>query len=117
MRHIGRVHGISISSMHEQFCRLDVILGHIDSKNMCADIHTKAYSDQRAAEWASVRAHINVLTVDERKELVGSPGLGYVNRMTRPESYAKPDVKSDPWAGVEMASAAEEDQEETFTAD
>ena len=43
MRTLGRTHGISINSMHEYFCREDMVLGAIPTSDMVADIHTEAY--------------------------------------------------------------------------
>ena len=40
MRHIGRVHGISVSFLHQEFSRKDTHLGHLDGKQMAADTHT-----------------------------------------------------------------------------
>ena len=73
MRHIGRVHGISVSFMHQEVNRTDTSIGHLDSKMMAADIHTKAYPDSKVADWNSVRRNVCVFSPDELK-YVGSPG-------------------------------------------
>ena len=109
MRHIGRVHGISIKGMHEQFMRTDVPLGHIHTELMAADVHTKAYSDLKAAEWMNVRQHINVLSAKERTTLTGQPGHGYINRKVHPEKYMKPDVTSGPWEELDAGAVADEE--------
>ena len=55
MRHIGRVHDVSVEFMHQEFAKPYTALGYIDTKKMAADIHTKAYPDSRQGEWETVR--------------------------------------------------------------
>ena len=76
MRHIGRVHGVSIAFMHQEFMKAYTALGYIKTAKMAADIHTKAYSDKRASEWVNVRTNINVLSPPQFKEVIGRPGGG-----------------------------------------
>ena len=51
MKSMGRTFGVSIRSLHEATQREDFELGPIQSENMVADIHTKAYSEAKASEW------------------------------------------------------------------
>ena len=55
LRHLGRIHGISIAFMHQEFCKDYLPLGYLDSEFMAADIHTKAYPEHRASEWFHMR--------------------------------------------------------------
>ena len=54
---------------------------------MVADGHTKAYDDSRADEWNNVRRNIGVYAVDEVEAVVGTAGLGWMNRFMQPGKY------------------------------
>ena len=87
MKSIGRTFGISIRSLHEATQRDDFELGPIQSENMVADIHTKAYSESRAGEWSNVRRNAGILSPQEFPTLLGSSGLGWRNRFEEPGKY------------------------------
>ena len=55
LRHLGRVHGIGLNFIHQEIHKPYAALGFISSKEMCADIHTKAFPTARAEEWKAVR--------------------------------------------------------------
>ena len=46
MRHIGRVHGVSISFLHQVYRRIDVSINYISSTLMAADIYTKTFPEE-----------------------------------------------------------------------
>ena len=56
MKHLHRVHGVAIAFLHEQLaatgskCCCDLV--HTDSKEMAADIYTKAFTD--SSKWGQV---------------------------------------------------------------
>ena len=62
VKHLNRVHGIAISFLHDQLAssssKSDCDLIYTDSKEMAADIYTKAFTD--AAKWSEVCGHIGV---------------------------------------------------------
>ena len=65
MNSIGRTFGVSIRSLHEATQRDDFELGPIRSKDMVADIHTKAYPEARASEWQNVSSSAGIVSPDE----------------------------------------------------
>ena len=84
MRSLGRVHGVSIDTMHEATLRKDFLLGPIGTKSMCADVHTKAYPENRAAEWFHVRQNCGVFSPAELNERCGVGGPGWQNYQDEP---------------------------------
>ena len=54
MNIVGRVFGVSLSSMRKMAQREDFDLGPQPSASMVADIHTKAFPDSKAEEWKRV---------------------------------------------------------------
>ena len=59
MRHLERIHGISITSMHEHFKRCNYVLMHEVTSKMAADIHTKGFKNPLA--WKGACMLINLL--------------------------------------------------------
>jgi hypothetical protein len=47
MRHLGRVHGVSIGFWHEQFLDYNMAISYIGTAKMTADIYTKEFVDQQ----------------------------------------------------------------------
>ena len=45
MRHLGRVHGVCIGFMHEQFDSTRIAMSYIPTSQMAADIYTKEFTD------------------------------------------------------------------------
>ena len=66
-RILGRVHGVSIRVLHERLIREDFELVPIGSEEMVADIHTKAYPENRAGALQCVRVHTGIIAPDEIK--------------------------------------------------
>ena len=87
MRTLGRVHGISINTMHEALFRQDFRVGPIGTKSMCADIHTKAFPEHKATEWFHVRQNAGVYSPAELLERIGTAGPGWVNYREMPGKY------------------------------
>ena len=79
MRTLGRVHGISVSAMHDATFRGDFVLGPIGTKSRCADLYTKAYPESRAEEWNHVRQNVGVYSPAELKARLGTCGPGWEN--------------------------------------
>ena len=77
MRHIGRTHGISIAWLNQETTKDYCLLEYIDTADMAADIFTKFYPEKKKDVWVRCRKNINVLTEEEIKELIGTPGAGY----------------------------------------
>ena len=88
MRHIGKVHGISIALLHQETWKPYMRLGPTHTDLMAADIHTKFYPEKAAAAWEKVRTLINVLSGDQ-KALLGGPGRGWKHRDDNPHLYER----------------------------
>mgnify|MGYP007060145185 CR=1 FL=1 len=67
MRHLTRVHGVDISSMHEKFAADTWHIHYEKSEKMAADIYTKAFTNK--VKWDQVRTLINVLDQNQLKRL------------------------------------------------
>ena len=72
MRTLGRVFGVSLSSMHEMTQREDFDLGAQPSVSMVADIHTQAFPDSKAEEWRRLWQNASILSPSEILEKVGA---------------------------------------------
>ena len=80
MRTLGRVFGVSLSSMHEMVYCEDFAMGPQPSEQMVADFHTKAFPESKSEECARVRRHANILSTQEVKEIVCPAGPGWSSR-------------------------------------
>ncbi len=68
MRHLTRVHGVDIASMHETYSKNDAWHIHYEkSDKMAADIYTNAFTSKQ--KWDQVRTLINVLDQKQLKAL------------------------------------------------
>ena len=59
MRHLERIHGIAITSLHEHFTRENYVLMYEVTSKMAADIHTKGFKNPLA--WRRACMLINLL--------------------------------------------------------
>ena len=59
MRHLGRVHGVSIGFLHEQYRDNNMRMEYITTSLMAADIFTKAFSD--GSKWNNLCHQINIV--------------------------------------------------------
>ena len=107
MRTLGRIHRISIQAMHEVMFRDDFRLGPIGTKSMCADIHTKAYPEGRAAEWHHVRQNAGVYSPEELISKIGSSGPGWANFKEMPGKYHQRQLEHDQPTGSPTIAACE----------
>ena len=114
MKSIGRTFGVSIRSLHEATQREDFALGPIQSECMVADIHTKAYSEAKASEWAAVRRNAGILSPAEFDQLIGTPGIGWQNRSTFPGKYVSRISEEDGHEVVACATSVERDAYQTL---
>ena len=94
MRHIGRVHRVSLSWIHERLGRHkdrdETVLFYQTSENMSADIYTKSFKEKGA--WVQAQRLINIFGPDElnassieqwmwqREELANKPAEDIDNR-------------------------------------
>ena len=106
MKSIGRTFGVSIRSLHAATQRDDFELGPIESANMIADIHTKAYAEAKASEWDGARQNAGVLSPSEAADLIGSPGLGWANRFENPGKYVSRKAGGDSEDYIEVPACA-----------
>ena len=53
MRHMGRTHRIDLAWLHERLRSDDIAMVYTESKDMAADIFTKAFPDNKASVWQS----------------------------------------------------------------
>ena len=60
MRHLGKVHGISVAMLRQEVHKPYMRLGAIPTKIMVADIHTKFYPSRLVATWNDVRRLVNI---------------------------------------------------------
>ena len=60
MRHLGRVHGVAIGFMHEQFQTPLMQMEYVTTSLMAADIYTKEFTD--AAKWKNLCMQINIFS-------------------------------------------------------
>jgi hypothetical protein len=63
MRHLSRVHGISIGFLHEQYDNKNMNMQYVSSSLMAADIYTKTFHD--SAKWAQLCAQVQVFTAEQ----------------------------------------------------
>jgi len=63
MRHLSRVHGISIGLLHEQYDNKNMNMQYVSSSLMAADISTKTFHD--AVKWAQLCAQVQVFRSDQ----------------------------------------------------
>ena len=92
MTHLGRVHGIQISWIAQECAKVYVASGYMLSDKMAANIHTKAFPEERREEWVRHRQTINVFNMTEDVRLIGRPGHGFVNLQDCPQNYARKDT-------------------------
>ena len=62
MRHMGRVHGVSIGFLHEQFLDSHMAMSCIGTANMTADIHTKEFVDSQ--KWYELCRQVGIHTME-----------------------------------------------------
>ena len=76
MRHLGRVHRVSVQWLHERLGRHPdkdpTLLFYEDTENMSADVYAKAFSDP--GSWGKALNLINIFRPDEVNPS-GCPGL------------------------------------------
>ena len=77
MRHLGRVHGVCIGFLHEQYSKNDgpptanrpgggvLKMEYVSSSLMLADIYTKEFTDEQ--KWNSLKRQIGILSPVERR--------------------------------------------------
>ena len=92
MRHLGCVHGISVNWIYQGCSKDYVALGYMLSDQMAANIHTKAFPEDRKLEWIRNRQNINVFDLITDDMFIGRPGHGFVNLQDRPQNYASKDT-------------------------
>ena len=63
MRHLERIHGISITSLHEHFSKDHFVLMYEITAKMAADIHTKGFTNSLA--WKKACMLINLLDPED----------------------------------------------------
>ena len=74
MRHLGRVHGVCIGFMHEQYKPAPddhpggavLQMEYVSSSLMLADIYTKEFMDEQ--KWTSLRKQIGILSPAEQQQ-------------------------------------------------
>jgi len=94
MRHLGRTHGISITWLHDETTKPTCTLRYIETSRMAADIFTKFFPHRKKDTWDQVRKLINVLSPDERKQMVGSPGEGWLDIQEKAASREHGEVRA-----------------------
>ena len=67
MRHLSRVHRVSVASLYERYQEEGREIKYCDTKDMAADIYTKHFTS--ADKWRSAVKLINVVTKDEQKKM------------------------------------------------
>ncbi len=67
MRHLDRVHRISIGSLHEKLSLPDVEIRYTPSHLMAADVYTKGFTN--APKWDAAISLIGVYTLSDRTQL------------------------------------------------
>ena len=60
MRHLGRVHGVCIGFLHEQFESRKLAMSYIPTSQMAADIYTKEFTD--ADKWSQLCQQLGLYT-------------------------------------------------------
>ena len=63
MRHLSRVHGISIGFLHDQYNQEDMIMHYVSSSLMAADICTKVFVDGQ--KWRNLCNQIQIFTAEQ----------------------------------------------------
>jgi hypothetical protein len=63
MRHLGRVHGVSVGFLHEFYKQDDMIMYYVSSSLMAADIYTKAFVDGQ--KWRDLCNKIRIFTEEQ----------------------------------------------------
>ena len=63
MKHLGRVHRVAVSWLHEQIPLQNIELRYTKSAAMAADVYTKAFSD--VGKWSHARQMVNHVTPTE----------------------------------------------------
>jgi hypothetical protein len=66
MRHLGRVHGVSIGFLHETYKQDDMIMYYVPSSLMAADIYTKTFVDGQ--KWKDLCNRTQVFTREQIQE-------------------------------------------------
>jgi hypothetical protein len=65
MRHLGRVHGVCIGFLHEQFESRKLAMSYIPTSQMAADIYTTEFTD--ADKWSKLCQQLGLYTTQEIK--------------------------------------------------
>jgi hypothetical protein len=63
MRHLGRVHGVSIGFLHETYRQGDMTMYYVSSSLMAADIYTKTFVDGQT--WRDLCNRIQIFTKEQ----------------------------------------------------
>ena len=105
MRHLGKVHGISLSLLCQETKKAYVNLGYISTDIMAADIFTKFYPRAKSTMWVSVRKLINLLAPSEIVEMTGNPGNGWKHMQENPGRYVDPEKVQEAESKVLTAAA------------
>jgi hypothetical protein len=63
MRHLGRVHGVSIGFLHETYRQGDMTMYYLSSSLMAADIYTKTFVDGQ--KWRDLCNRIQIFTKEQ----------------------------------------------------
>ncbi len=67
MRHLDRVHRISIGSLHEKLSLPNIEVRYTPSHLMAADVYTKGFTN--APKWDAAISLIGIYTVNDRTQL------------------------------------------------